>query len=111
MYNYSPLRATAVKLITSFGKNLTLRTMTNSGSAFDPTVTNTDTPIVGVMLGYRAAEVDGTLIQAGDMQVLTYDPVTVEQKIIDGGKAFSVVSVTTVSPSVTPLIYKVQVRK
>lgn len=110
MFDYAPLDTTASALIERFGRTMTLRTLVQSGSAFDPTVTNSDASITGVMTGYRANQIDGTLIQAGDKLLLTHSAVTVQDKIVDDGKEYSVITVDTVKPGGTTLLYKVQVR-
>lgn len=110
MFDYSNVNLTASALIERFGRNMTLRTLVQSGSAFDPTVTNSDTSIIGVMTWYRANQIDGTLIQAGDKLLLTHSAVTIQDKIVDEGKEYSVVTVDVVKPGGTTLLYKVQVR-
>lgn len=110
MFDYSNVNLTASALIERFGRTMTLRTLVQSGSAFDPTVTNSDTSIIGVMTGYRANQIDGTMIQSGDKLLLTHSAVTVQDKIVDDGKEYSVITVNVVKPGGTTLLHKVQVR-
>lgn len=110
-YNYDKLVATATRLINQFGRNVTKRTTTTTGDAWNPTKTDVDTTIKAVASSFKENEIDGTLIQSNDRLFLTYSDVTTDDKIVDGGDILSVVNVKTINPGETILIYKVQARK
>lgn len=110
-YNYGPIKNTASEMVYKFGRDFTLRQTTTSGPSYNPTITNTDSTIIGVMTDYTSAQIDGTLIQANDKQILTYETVTNKDKIIDGGVVYSVVNVKEIKPANDTILYKVQVRK
>lgn len=109
-YDYSKLAQTAINLIARFGKTVQLRTVTNSGSDFDPNLTNVDTPIKAVISDYKNYDIDGTLILAKDKKMITTSSVTLSDNIVDGSTVYSVVSVNEIAPSTTVLVYKVQLR-
>lgn len=109
-YNYGPISATAKKLIDKFGRSIKRRTSTNTGTDFDPVITNVDTDMIGAFTSFKNSEIDGTLIKATDMKILTYSEVSTEDKIVDGSIVYSVVNVDVVQPGATKILYKVQVR-
>lgn len=110
-FNYDKLVATATRLIDKFGRNVTKRTTTATGDAWNPTVSNVDVTIRAVSTSFQANEVDGTLIQMDDKLFLTYDEVTTADSIVDGGEVLSVVGVKPINPGEVKIIYRVQCRK
>jgi len=109
-YDYSNLASTSVRLINKFGKSILKRTITNSGDEWNPTQVNVDTSIDGVVTAYGLNEIDGTLIKSTDKKLLTTSLIDTSDKIVDGAIIYSVVSVSTVEPSTTALLYKIQLR-
>lgn len=106
-YDYSSIIATAKRLIDKFGKTFTRVTSTTSGEEWNPTIVETETSITGVMTTYKNNQIDGTLILASDKQILTYDEVTIGDKIDE----YNVVNVDIIAPANDKILYKVQVRK
>ncbi len=88
-----------------------IRVVTDSGDAGNPTQSYVDTNIRAVSVGYKANEIDGVLIKATDKKILTYDEVTTANFIVDNSIQYSVVSVDTINPGDTKIIYKVQIRR
>ena len=109
-YDYSKLASTSVRLINKFGKSILKRTVTNSGDEWSPIQTNVDTAIDGVVTAYGIGEIDGTLIKSTDKKLLTTSLIDTADKIVDGAIVYSVVSISTVEPSTTALLYKIQLR-
>lgn len=109
-FDYTNLSATSARLINRFGRNLKKRTITNSGTEWNPTQTATDTDIDGVIVAYGLDEIDGTLIMTTDKKLLTTSAVELDDKIVDGSTVYAVVSVSVVEPGDTKLLYKVQLR-
>jgi hypothetical protein len=65
-----------------------------------------------VITPFNKREVDGTLIQANDLQALSgegFEPKMGYQLRV-GGKSYEVVSCQQINPAGTPLLYKAQVR-
>lgn len=110
-YNYDKLIATATRMIDKFGRNITKRSVSSSGDAWNPTRSNTDTIISAVATSFNANEIDGTLIKATDKLFLTYSAVTVSDLIVDGTEVLSVINVSAINPAESVLIYKVQARR
>ncbi len=112
-YDYSGLRATSQRLIENFGRTMTLRSRVLSGTTYDPTTTDTDTSVTGVVGSFGNYETDGTLILKTDKKFLFASTISPEVKdvIVDGSDVYSAVAVTTINPGDTVLMYQVQGRK
>ena len=109
-FYYSKLSNTASRLINRFGKTVKKRTVTNSGSAFNPTQTLHDDDIDGVVVNFSKNEIDGTLILTTDKKLLTKMLLEIGDSVVDGSIVYSVVSVDTIQPSDVVLLYKAQLR-
>lgn len=105
------MAATATRMIAKFGLGMILRSQVATGTAWDPTLTVTDTTITGVVSDYNASEIDGTLVQLNDKKILIGSEITptVAMKIVDGGE-MSIVNVKTIKPGDTVVLYEVQAR-
>ena len=120
---YTGLQATASRLLTQFGKPMTLRIQ--SGSAYDPaTQTNvpayTDYPVSGLVLNYgkeRSGSVSesGTLVQTNDRKLLisvSSAPIpTIGALVVDGGDVYTVENIKALSPAGVNLLFELQGRK
>lgn len=111
MYDYGPIAATATRLIAQFGRAVTLVVETAGGTPYAPTVSTTTATITAAVTSFKANEIDGTIVQADDKKLLTTSAVTVQNKITDGAHTYSVVSVETIKPGPTAVLYKAQLRK
>lgn len=114
-YNYTGVAKTAKRLIENFGKPVTVRRMTNTGTAWAPTQTPADTSFTGVMTNYMAKEIDGTLIKMTDKKLLlaAYGAATtpvVSDRVIVNGEEYAIIDIKTLEPGDTALIWTVQVR-
>jgi hypothetical protein len=111
-YDYSSLYATAVRLVIRYGRTMYKRVYTDTGfsTAYEPKTHYEDVAFVGVSTNFTKSEIDGTLILSTDKKILTYQAITTEDRIVDDGIEYSVVSTICVNPGDTKLIYKVQVR-
>lgn len=99
-------------LVDRLGRSMTLRTVTNSGTSFDPIQTNSDQSITAAVFDFEANETDGSIIQAGDKEFVFSSTVTVTKadKIIDGGDEFEIISLEQVGPGGELLMYIAQGR-
>ena len=109
-FNYSGLASTATNLVSRFGKTLKKRTVTNSGSDWNPTQTTTDTDIDGVIVTYGLNEIDGTLILSTDKKLLTTSSIDMDDKIVDGTTVYNIIAINKLEPSTVTLLYSVQLR-
>lgn len=115
---YSGLQATASRILKDKGQEVTF-THTTPGS-FDPIlgedVGPTTSLIVGfgVALDYNNSEVDGTIVQSGDIRFILENvivaPVNGDTVPIDS-KVHRVMNIKPTSPAGIPVIYEVQLRK
>lgn len=112
-YDYAPIAATALRLVERFGRPLALRTLTKSGDAWNPTVSESDATVTGIVRQYtsREAASDG-VIPSRDQLAIFAGNVTPSagQRLVDGNRVFEIVSVQTVKPGDTVLAHFVQVR-
>ena len=119
MFSYAASRATADRLIRSFGQAATLnhRTTTTPANPWDaPTVTTTSYSVQIVVETYKDGLVNGTSILSGDRKILlsalglAVVP-TVEDTLTIGGDAWGVVNVKPLAPGTTVVLYEIQARK
>lgn len=120
---YSGLKATSTRLLTQFGKAMTLRIQ--SGASYDPvTQTNVPTyqdyPVRGLVLNYGreksgAVSESGTLVQTNDRKLLlsvsTAPLPTIGALVVDGADVYTVENVKALSPAGINLLFELQGRK
>ena len=111
------LRKTATKLMSKFGGDVTLRTVTpgiynpTTGTASEAT---SDTSLKGVLEDVSAREVND-LIQAGDRRLtiaaadVTAAPTTADRLIIQG-KVFQIVRIAAIEQDNQPITYELILR-
>ena len=111
-FDYSRIAGTAEKLILNFGRAITVRQTSRSGTAYAPTITNTDTEVTGVGLNFSDAEINGTSIKQGDIKYLIKTSLVIDEtsKIVDGGNVYAVVNSEKIKPGDTLVLYKLQAR-
>ena len=113
---YSELASVALRLLTDKGQQVTFTTI--SSDAFDPpTGSNQTTPTTytayGASFNYNKSEIDGTIIQKGDIRFVmdsTTEPNKGDTVTIDS-IIYRVMSVKPTSPAGTAVIYEAQLRK
>jgi len=111
------LRKTATKLMSKFGGDVTLRTVTpgiyNPTTGTAPEATS-DTSLKGVLQDVSAREV-GDLIQAGDRRLtiaaadVTAAPTSADRLVIQG-QVFQVVRIATIEQDNQPITYELILR-
>lgn len=114
---YSGLAATATKLLTDKGQQMTIRRkgVTSSDPAAG-TVTElppVDYTVNGVLVGYKDFLATTDLIQRGDRKALIEAGVvtpTKEDQLIADGRAWTIIDVEAVNPAGTQVLFKLQVR-
>ena len=119
-FDYPGISASALEILRKFGAAQTVRTTT--AGTYDPATdttsgaTTTDHSVIGVLLSYRTADIDGTLIKSGDMRFLfsasglsfVPDPTCV---VIVNSYVWHVQNVRRIEPSGVGVLYDLQVRK
>lgn len=108
------LANTAKRLIKKHGRPLQLVSETRVGPTYNPIITNANASVevVGVQTKFAANEVDGDLVLVTDKLYLLDSEVEphVDMKLRDGVN-HSIVSVATIQPGETGIIYKVHCRQ
>lgn len=114
---YTQMKSVASRLLTDKGQSLTFSRETSSG--FNPVtgVNTTSTSTYtgnGASFNYNKAEIDGTLVQRGDIRLLleavTTEPEQGDTVTIDS-IIYRVMSVSPTSPAGTVVLYELQLRK
>lgn len=103
----------ATKVISEHGRPMLLRTFTQSGDPWSPSLTPVDTQIIGVQTGWTRSDRDQFLIETGDIGILidsSVEPSTAG-RIVDGGVDYSIIDFATVAPGEQAIFYKVQARR
>lgn len=122
---YADMAATSADLIAQFGQAVTVtRSVPGSydpatGGVGSPTVTTQD--CLAVEDAYRAREIDGTLIRAGDKRLMLSPavvtgaavtaPETTDTVTFADGSVWAIKAVEPLSPGGTALLYTLQLRR
>lgn len=117
---YTDMRATAGRLLTSFGQSMTL-TKRASGSYSPSTgtssVTTTTYTVKGAVFDYKSSFSTGPLlIQAGDRRaMIAAEGLSVSPEPLDrltiGSVVWSIVAVSKTEPGGTAVVYECQIRR
>lgn len=116
-FDYAKSAATALRLLTKFGQDVTLRNYTigtYSTSSGANSVTTSDTTVKAAILEFASGQTEqgGTLIQVGDKKCLMQAGTVpaLEDHVIVGSKDYSILSIGEVNPAGTPVIYQIHLR-
>lgn len=118
MPDYVALASTAARLISEFGRSVTLRqtARTPGATPWNPSETATDYSITAVGEDVRTDQLDGTTVQAGDRRytfaasglAVTPEP---DDEIVDDSIVWKIVAVEELKPGATSIIYRVVARR
>ncbi len=103
----------ATEMIGENGRPMLLRTFTQSGDPWSPSLTPVDTPIMGLQTGWTRSDRDQFLIETGDIGILidsSVEPSTAG-RIVDNGNDYSIIDFATVAPGEQTILYKAQARR
>ena len=103
----------ATEMIGENGRSMLLRTFTQSGDPWSPSLTPVDTPIIGLQTGWTRSDRDQFLIETGDIKIMidsSVEPSTAG-RIVDGSVDYSIIDFVTVAPGEQTIFYKVQARR
>jgi len=90
-----------------------IRVRVNSGTGYDPTITDTDNAVILVPVAYKLKDIDGEVIKQGDRQFLLlteFEPSTSDFVVL-GGDIYTIISIQIVAVSGITVLYKIQGRK
>ena len=122
-YNYSPIAATALRMLTKFGADVTLRRY--GEPVYDPTTltatpTSVDYAIKGAKFDYTgtaSGEVlqNGTLAQGADKQLLiaanSVRPTLTDHIIFADGGIWSIADIKATEPAGVAVLYECRLRQ
>lgn len=109
---YSRMAETTTRLLTEYGKTITLTRNTTTFNPVTGSQSITDTAsvdVIGVEIPIRQELVDGTRIKVGD-RFFTLAP-DVEPLMTDKIGTASIIAIEPINPAGTPVAYKIQVRQ
>ena len=110
---YTNMAATAKRLLTKFGRAVTITTYTTgtyntaTGAA---TSSSIDTATIGAVFSYKDSLIDGALIKRGDKYMLCPIAALVGDRVTIGTVIYSVIDVKEINPGGTPVMYKFNIR-
>lgn len=114
---YAGNALTAAKLITKYGRSITLRKYTIG--TYDPatganTTTTTDSTVTGVVFDFNAGQTmeRGTLIQAGDKRILLPAAAapSLQDHIVIATTEYTIVSIGETNPGGVSILFDIHAR-
>ena len=108
-FDYARPAATAKRLLTRFGQVVTIKRTTPG--AYDPATGTVSGGTVGyscagAVMNYASRDIDGTLVQRGDVRVLLAPDAAFEPKPTE----LTVINAEATKPAGSPVLYEVQAR-
>ncbi len=112
-FDYTGLKSTAETLIARFGQSATLRQQAQSGTSYEPTLTNTDTTITVADFNHRVRDPGGELtgMTQRTLYISTAAGVTPAKgdKVQIGGAWHEIAEVRPLNPGGTALMYEADI--
>lgn len=110
--NYGNLAALAERLIRENGRDALLISETNTGTDYQPTITQTTETIKLVQSQFNALDNNDFVLQAHDVKFLVSSDFTLsaKQRIETNGQQYSIIGLKEIKPSDTNILYIVQGR-
>ena len=109
---YNRLATTSERLIASFGKDVKLITKKNSGTAYDPTISESSVTVKAVVSNVNARSSNNDLVQQGDKEFMIYYTGTITpDMVIRDGADYRIIDVNTLQPASNILLYSIIGRK
>lgn len=109
---YSRLSATSERLIAAYGKDVALVTETNSGTAYNPTQTESSVTVKAVVSDVNLNASNNDSVQIGDKQFLIYYTGTITpDMIVRDGADYQIIAINTIQPASNIILYSVIGRK
>lgn len=105
-------RKNAERMIRKRGRLIQLVQSVMTGPEYDPTITETITPVYAICTDYEAREIDGSLIQSDDKKYMFCSEIApaTGDSIIDGGKRLSIVRLREQKPGEITIYHEAQAR-
>jgi len=114
---YPGLQTTALNLLTDKGKEITLRTITNTTpvKAYRPVAATSDETVQAVVEDFRERDIDNTTVRTGDRRYMVASKdvavvPTTASRIVDGADELEVINVEAISPGGTNIVWRIHAR-
>ena len=119
-FDYARPAATAKRLLTRFGQVVTVKRVTPGG--YDPATGATTADVTngyscsGAVMNYASRDIDGTLVQRGDVRVLlappdaAFEPKPGDTVTLADATVLTVINAQATKPAGSPVLYEVQAR-
>lgn len=100
-------------LIDRIGRDVEIRTIVDSGTPYNATQTPSDDPARAAIIGFKAHETDGSIIQAQDKKayISSTESITKKDKIVDQTIEYQIIDLRTVQPGDEKFLYIAQLRR
>jgi len=110
--SYANLATLAERLIRENGRDALLISETNTGTDYQPTITQTTETIRLVQSQFNALDNNDFILQAHDVKFLVSSDfaLTASQRIETNGQQYSIVALKEIKPADTSILYIVQGR-
>ena len=110
--SYANLATLAERLIRENGRDALLISETNTGTDYQPTITQTSETIRLVQSQFNALDNNDFILQAHDVKFLVSSDftLTANQRIETNGQQYSIVALKEIKPADTSILYLVQGR-
>jgi hypothetical protein len=110
--NYANLAALSERLIRENGRDALLISETNTGTDYQPTVSQSSETIKLVQSSFASNDNNDFVLQAHDVKLLVSSAFTLstKQRIETNGLQYSIVAIKEIKPSDTSILYIVQGR-
>lgn len=110
--NYANLASLSERLIRENGRDALLITETNTGTDYQPTISQTSETIKLVQSSFTSNDNNDFVLQAHDVKLLVSSAfaISAKQRIETNGLQYSIVVVKEIKPSDTSILYIVQGR-
>jgi hypothetical protein len=113
--DYTATAATALRLLTKFGRDLTVRNYTTG--SYNPTIgqnvqTYTDTTVKGAVFSFGQGDTSPELIQSGDKKAIIDSTTTpkLEDHLLVGSKVYVIKSIRELNPAGTSIMFELHLR-
>ena len=110
--SYANLAVLSERLIRENGRDALLISETNTGTDYQPTITQTSETIKLVQSQFNALDNNDFVLQAHDVKFLVSSnfTLTAKQRIETNGQQYSIVALKEIKPADTSILYIVQGR-
>lgn len=110
--SYANLAVLSERLIRENGRDALLISETNTGTDYQPTITQTSETVKLVQSQFNALDNNDFVLQAHDVKFLVSSDFTVtnKQRIETNGQQYSIIAIKEIKPATTSILYIVQGR-